>query len=582
MENLKYTEILQLNKQLSGTISSAPYQIGILSNVTVNAGKEILEYVCRKNQIEPAIEIGNFDNIVQDSALFQNKNLVMVFWDTLNMFDQVSGFFEDLEDDTIASFKQKIYSELSMVFNNLSSTPSVIFNCFSSAYYPINVISESKIHRFVSELNRYVKENAPSNFVLMDIDAIFQQHGLSQCYDQRFYLSSKAPYTVNFLKHYMVTIEPLLLRNNGKLKKALILDCDNTLWQGIIGEDGLEGIDMAPSSKKGVFFHKIQQMAVFLSKRGIIIGLCSKNNEADVLEVLRTHKDAVLKEENIVIHKINWNDKAANLKAIAQELNIGTDSLVFVDDSDFEINLIREKLPEIQCIHVPTQISDYPQQLLKNIYKLFNLNPNKDDLKKTEMYKQQFQRESAKDQFGSIDDYLASLGIELTVLVDDAAYIPRISQLTQKTNQFNLTTIRYTENQIEQFMENPKCFTASMFVKDKFGDSGLTGVCILKEDEGDPRVIHIDSLLMSCRILGRNIEYVFLDHVIELAEKKGYSSIRAQFIPTKKNAQVKDYYEKIGFELLRESEGTKSYSLNISTFKPREIQYIKINTTLNA
>ncbi|MCU0359123.1 MAG: HAD-IIIC family phosphatase [Bacteroidia bacterium] len=581
MENLKYTEILQLNKQLSGTISSAPYQIGILSNVTVNAGKEILEYVCRKNQIEPTIEIGNFDNIVQDAALFRDKNLVMVFWDTLNLMDQVSEFFEDLEEDTMASFKQKIYSELSMVFNNLSSTPSVIFNCFSSAYYPINVISESKTHRFVSELNRYVKENAPSNFVLMDIDAIFQQHGLSQCYDQRFYLSSKAPYTVNFLKHYMVSIEPLLLRNNGKLKKALILDCDNTLWQGIIGEDGLEGIDMASSSKKGVFFHKIQQMAVFLSKRGIIIGLCSKNNEADVLEALRTHKDAVLKEENIVIHKINWNDKAANLKAIAQELNIGTDSLVFIDDSDFEINLIREKLPEVHCIHVPALISDYPQQLLKNIYKLFNLNPNKDDLKKTEMYKQQFQRESAKDQFGSIDDYLASLGIELTVLVDDAAYIPRISQLTQKTNQFNLTTLRYTENQIEQFMEHPKSFTASMFVKDKFGDSGLTGVCILKEDEGDPRVIHIDSLLMSCRILGRNIEYVFLDHVIELAEKKGYSTIRAQFITTKKNAQVKDYYEKIGFELLRESEGTKSYSLNISTFKPRNIQYIKINTTLN-
>jgi len=582
MENLKYTEILQLNKQLSGTISSTPYQIGILSNVTVNAGKDILEYACRKNQIEPAIEIGNFDNIVQDSAHFHNKNLVIVFYDTLNLIDQVKDFFEDLSEDTYESFKQKTFTELSMVFNNLGSTPSVIFNCFSSAYYPVNVLSESKIHRFVSELNRYVKENAPSNFTLIDIDRIFLHLGLSQCYDQRFYLSSKAPYTVNFLKHYAAAVEPTLLRNNGKLKKALILDCDNTIWQGIVGEDGIEGIDMSASSKKGVFYHKVQQMAVYLSKRGVIVGLCSKNNEVDVMEVLRTHKDVVLKEENIVIHKINWNDKATNLKAIAQELNIGTDSLVFIDDSAFEINLIREKLPEIHCIHVPSQISDYPQQVLKDLYKLFNLAPNKDDLKKTEMYKQQFQRESAKDQFGSIDDYLASLCIELGVLVDDAAYIPRISQLTQKTNQFNLTTIRYTENQIEQFMEDPKSITAAMFVKDKYGDSGLTGVCILKEDEGDPRVVHVDSLLMSCRILGRNIEYVFMDHMIELASKKGYSAMRAKFLPTKKNAQVKDYFEKIGFELLRETEGAKSYSLNISTFKPRNLHYIKIITALNA
>lgn len=582
MENLKYTEILQLNKQLSGTLTSAPYSIGILSNVTVNAAKEILEYTCRKNQIEPLIEIGNFDNIVQDSALFQSKNLVIVFYDTLNIIDQVKDFFEDLPEETYEAFKLKLFSELAMVFNNLSATPSVIFNCFSSAYYPTNVLSESKTRRLVSELNHYLKENAPSNFTLVDIDQVFMQQGLSQCFDQRFYLSSKAPYTVNFLKHYALLIEPILLKNNGKLKKALILDCDNTLWHGIIGEDGMEGIDMSASGKKGVFYHKIQQMAVYLSKRGIIVGLCSKNNEADVLEVLRTHKDALLKEEHLVIHKINWNDKASNLKAIAQDLNIGLDSLVFIDDSAFEINLIREKLPEVHCIHVPGQISDYPKVVQKELNQLFNLAPNTDDLKKTEMYKQQFQRESAKEQFGSIDDYLASLGIELTVLVDDATYIPRISQLTQKTNQFNLTTIRYTENQIEQFMESPKSFIATMFVKDKFGDSGLTGVCILTEDKGDPRVLHVDSLLMSCRILGRNIEYVFMDHVIELAERKGYSSIRAQFVPTKKNAQVKEYYEKIGFELLRETEGHKAYSLNISTFKPRNVQYIKINSTLNA
>ncbi|HMG16584.1 MAG TPA: HAD-IIIC family phosphatase, partial [Saprospiraceae bacterium] len=438
MENLKYTEILQLNKVLATKPVGKPYNIGILSNVTINSLKEILEYSCRVNQIEPNIEIGNFDNIVQDSAIFNHKDLLIIFYDTLNIIDSIDGLFESLDDDSYNNYKQKIFTELSIIFENLKSTPAVIFNTFSDAYYPNNILTPSIISLFIKELNKYLLDFAPANFILIDIDKIYTQLGFKQCIDYRFYLSSKAPYTLSFFKTYVSLIEPILLKFNGKLKKALIFDCDNTLWKGIIGEDGIENIEMSSLNIPGKYFHKIQELAVYLSQKGIIIGLCSKNNEEDIKEVFKNHKDMFLKEENIVITKINWDDKVSNLRGIANDLNIGLESIVFVDDSSFEVNLIKEQLPEVLTLQVPTNLSEYPDFLLKKVFHYFNLSLTSDDVQKTTMYKEQFKRVNAKFEFNNIEDYLASLEIELEIKMNDTECISRISQLTQKTNQFNL------------------------------------------------------------------------------------------------------------------------------------------------
>jgi FkbH-like protein len=579
MENLKYTEILQLNKALVGTISSKPYKIGVLSNVTVNSFKEVIEYSCRLNQIEPCVEFGNFDNIVQDSAIFKRKDLVIIFYDMLNVVDQVSDFFEDIDDEKYDGLRSKLFSEIDFIFENLNSTASVIFNTFSSAYYQTNV-QVSRIETFVKELNAYLEQKKASNVAIVNIDKIFTNIGIWQSIDYRFYHSSKAPYTFAFLKKYVSAIENIVLRNNGKLKKAIIFDCDNTLWKGVIGEDGLDNIDMSPDSKSGTFYHMVQQIAVYLSKRGVIVGICSKNNEKDVLDVFKNHKDMVLKEAHIVIKKINWEDKASNLIAIGNELNIGLNSLVFVDDSNFEINLIKENVPEIHTIQVPANIAEYPELILKNVFTYFNLRLNSDDAKKTEIYKQQFIREKSKETFSSIDDYLASLEIEITVLKNDLSQVPRIAQLTQKTNQFNLTTYRYTERQIQQFMEEENYDVYSMFVKDKFGHNGLTGVCITRQDQNNlsNRIIH--SLLMSCRIIGRNIEFVYVSHIISDLICRGYQTVSAEFIPTSKNGQVENFYEAIGFTLIDNNQESRQYSLNMANFTPSKVDYIKIKTAL--
>jgi FkbH-like protein len=581
MENIKYTEILRLNKTLAGTIHSKPYEIGVLSNVTINSFQEILEYSCRLNQIEPRVEIGNFDNIVQDSAAFNNKDLIIIFYDVLNIVDQVSEFFEDLDEKKYNNLQKKLFTEIDIIVDNIRNTASVIFNSFSSAYYNNNNIQVSKIEIFVKDLNDYVEQKKPSNVSIVNIDKLFANIGFKQSIDYRFYHTSKAPYTFAFLKNYVAAIETVILRNTGKLKKAIIFDCDNTLWKGVFGEDGMEGIDMSPTSKSGKFYHLVQRIAVFLSKRGVIVGLCSKNNEQDVLDVLRNHKDMILKEEHIVIKKINWVDKASNLRAIASELNIGIDSLLFVDDSNFEINLIKEQVPEITTIQVPTSISDYPDLVLKNVYTYFNLVLNTDDTKRTEIYKQQIERENSKTFFSSIEEYLASLEIELTVVKNDKTHMPRIAQLTQKTNQFNLSTFRYTENQINQFIEDKKYDVYAMFVKDKFGDNGLTGVCIVKEDEKNSKNVIIDSLMMSCRIIGRNIEFVYMSHIIKALTNKGYQKLSAYYIPTKKNTQVEDFYDKVGLNLIDYLDGTKYYSLNIADFVPKKVDYIKINSEID-
>lgn len=318
-----------------------------------------------------------------------------------------------------------------------------------------------------------------------------------------------------------------------KLKKAIIFDCDNTLWEGVIGEGNVvANIDI---------FCDI----ILLANHGVIVGLCSKNNEGDLADILQEY------EPYISVKRINWKDKVSNLKEIAEELNIGLDSIVFVDDSAFEIELVRSKLPDVLCI--------YPNELSSTVAKWFDLSG---DFTKTQQYKANYLRKKEEEQFTNIDDYLASLDMVLTVKVNNFDQIPRISELTQKTNQFNLTTRRYTESDIKMFMTYDKVYSLS--VRDKFGDNGLTGVCITNLDE-------IDIFLLSCRILGRGIEYAFLDKIVECRVNRGFRYLCGEYIATPKNSQVSDFYAKAGFELYEDNK----YFIDVTKYKPKGASYFK-------
>jgi len=581
MNNLKYSEILLQNRSMFKEIKGTPYRVKILTNVTISSIKELLEYDLHINQINPFVEIGNYDNIIQDSTNCIEFDLVIIFYNTHNIIDGISSFFEDIEHEMYQNIKEKICSEIDIIFDNLKNSPSVIFNTFSSKDFVSSYSQKSKIELLISELNEYLEKKKSINVDLIEIDKIIMQLGIDQSIDFKLYSSSKAPYTLAFFKNYIAAIETIVFRNTGKLKKAIIFDCDNTLWKGVLGEDGIDNIDMSGTSHQGRFYNKIQQIAIFLSKRGVIVGLCSKNNEIDVSEVLMNHPDIILNEKYITIKKVNWLDKVENLKSIASELNIGLDSIVFVDDSSFEINLIKEQLPEIITCQVPSAIYEYPNKLLKVVYKYFNLSDNGDDSRKTELYKQQFIREIDRNKYENIEEYLSSLNISLTIYKDEHQLIPRIAQLTQKTNQFNLTTRRYTENQILNFMNAKDIHVFAVSVKDKFGDSGLTAVSIIRENMQKTEEAIIDTFLMSCRIIGRNIEFKIIDYIINWLENNRFQSISTEFIPTKKNGQVEHFYDNLGFNLISNKDELNQYSIKLSDYVKKNIEYISIETDVN-
>lgn len=570
MLELKFSEILRQNVQMMLCKTSKEYHVRILGNITIHSLKDLLDYALLSCDITPVVTIGNYDNIVQDSIQCQSEDMVVVFYDAFKFTQGLPMFFEDISTQLYDQLFNKICSEINMTLNNLNNCPSVVFNSFSSAAFASSATQENLLDKLTYDLNNFLKAQQRLNLTILNIDKVLQNATIAASTDMRFFYSSKAPYTINFFKHYALALQPVAMRNCGKLKKAIIFDCDNTLWKGVLGEDGLAGIEMTPDTNTGVVFHTVQQIAVYLSRQGVIVGLCSKNNAEDVIPIFET---TVLRNEHIVISKVNWIDKVTNLREIASELNIGIDSLVFVDDSDFEINLVREQLPMVTTLQVPKNLFEYPAFLLKNCYHLFNLTPNEEDKKKTDIYKTQVKREAAKSNAQSMEHYLASMHIMLDININNFLQIERIAQLTQKTNQFNLTTHRYTETQIERFMSSEDSFVMSVGVSDDFGDNGLTALAIITTDS---YTAEIDTMLMSCRIIGRNIEYVFLDKIIEQLAQRKITTVKALYSVSAKNAQVADLYNKVGFTETLTDEVTKHYELEIAKYSPSNINYIEI------
>jgi len=555
----KYADILKINTDLKDNHLVALYNILVLSNITINQIKEILEYTLRKEGINANVKIGDYDNIVQDST--KNSNAVIIFWELCNIVDGLQHKIELYNDKQFNEILEKTKLEIDLVLENLSKTSLVLFNKFTAM--PFSGIRGSNLERLARALNKHI-ENRTN---IIDLDKI------NRDLDFRYYYSSKALYNIEFFKDYSEYIKPYIMSVNGKAKKALIFDCDNTLWKGILGEDGFDKIEMSQKTKDGAIFSEVQDIALSLNRQGILIGLCSGNNPEDVEEVINSHIDMKLRREHITVNKSNWLDKVTNLRQIANELNIGLDSIVFIDDSPFEVNLIREGLPEITVLQVPKKLYEYPMFLRKNLDLFYNLNSTKEDKDKIEMYKQEIYRKNAKKGFGNIEEYLASLGLKLTIFEGDKSIIPRMSQMSQKTNQFNLTTKRYTEIDIRNFIisDNSKVFCFS--ISDKFGDSGITGLCIvnLKSKTAD-----IDTFLISCRIIGRNVEFAFMDYLIDFLKNNKIKSVTAKYIKTSKNKQVEDFYDKCSFPLTKSNNGIKNYELLIRGYKSKKIRYIEV------
>ncbi|MDA1119610.1 MAG: HAD-IIIC family phosphatase [Bacteroidetes bacterium] len=580
LTSLSYPEILKANGKFDQTSMDADFKIHLLTNLTINPIKEILEFALKSINLNPTITIGNYDNVVQDSFNVLKHDMVIIFYDMINFTNDFFIKCELMEEGEVNETIEKHKNEIRLLFSNLADQSLVLLNKFSSYGFDELIHTKSNVQIVEGELNSFIQENKPQNFELIDTKGLVASLGIGNALDKQKFNRYKALYKIDFFKKYFSSIHNILLKRTGRLKKALIMDCDNTLWKGVIGEDGLEGIDISPKSEIGIYYNIIQNIIVSLSKKGVLICLCSKNNHRDVEGVFRNKRDMVLSEDNIVAKKINWNNKSDNLKVLADELNIGLDSFVFVDDSEFEIGLINSSLPEVLTVLVPKDIELYPSLMIEIARRYFNLQPLGEDLKKVMGYKDQVRRSKLRESMGNIDSYLSTLETTITIYKDNDDHVARIAQLSEKTNQFNLTTYRYTQNDILQFINNPVMSVFSVDVSDRFGNSGITGVCILKELKEDDKTVEIDSLLLSCRILGRRVEDSFLDFLLMHSKENGYQTITSKYKKTKKNAQVKDFFHSHGFAIAQKTDNETSYKLKLLDYSANSPEFIKKNINI--
>ena len=400
----------------------------------------------------------------------------------------------------------------------------------------------------VKKLNFLLAQGCQTNknVFLIDFNSIQNQVGREKFYSAPLYYTSKIPVSLELLPEVAKQVVDVIKAIQGKIKKCIICDLDNTLWGGVIGDDGLCGIQIGELGL-GHAFEDLQYWLKSLKDRGIILGVCSKNEEKAAKEPFLHHPEMVLKLDDFSIFIANWDDKASNIKYIQKTLNIGMDSIVFLDDNKFERELVRTVIPEVTVPELPNDPALY-LEYLKGLNLFETASFSEGDKERTKQYQSEIKRASAEKQYASFDDYLKGLEMKATAAPFDEFNTPRIAQLTQRSNQFNLRTVRCTESDIALLSKNKQYINRYFTLKDKFGDHGLISVVIMKKT--DSQTLFIENWLMSCRVLKRGMEEYIINTLVEIAKNEGFKTIIGEYIKTPKNAMVAQIYSKMGFETI--------------------------------
>jgi FkbH-like protein len=412
-----------------------------------------------------------------------------------------------------------------------------------------------------------VKARETKNVLLNDVDFLAAAIGRAQWLDARMWNMAKTPCRLEHVPLLAQSLLDTMFAASGLIVKCVVLDLDNTLWGGVIGDDGLEGIALGEFDE-GEAFVGLQRFIRELKRRGIILAVVSKNEHANAVLPFRQHPHMALKEEDISVFVANWDNKADNIRLIQKTLNIGFDSLVFLDDNPFERNIVREFLPEVVVPELPEDPSLYLQSLADlNLFETASF--SEADLQRADQYREEAQRELTKTHFTDINDYLTSLAMEIRLERFNAFNLPRIAQLIQRSNQFNLMTRRYGEAACEAMMKDPSLAPLTLRLADKFGDYGLISVVILKHAGED---LEIDEYLMSCRVLQRGVESFTINNIFSYAARLGAKRVVGHYLPTAKNDMVKGFFKSFGFGKVADGDGGASqWALAVDAYQPRQI-----------
>jgi len=460
--------------------------------------------------------------------------------------------------NTVKSYWQSIQSNIKtrILQYNFIEWPDNVFGSFGTRNNVSFAYQVKKLNLLLGDIA------AECGVYLVDLCGLATTHGRQNVIDVRLYYIAKMPLATSFLPYVAQSTYSVIDAINGRFKKCAVLDLDNTLWGGVIGDDGIDGIEVGELGR-GHAFTDLQKWLKELKKRGILLAVCSKNNEDTAKEPFENHPEMVLRLEDFSIFVANWQDKASNIRYIQQVLNIGMDSLVFIDDNPFERNTVRSLIPQITVPELPDDPAEYLEFLKEqNLFETASY--SSEDAGRTDQYRAEAGRVIAQTTFTNFDDYLRSLEMVAEAKPFDAFHYPRIAQLTQRSNQFNLRTVRYTEDEIAAIANDDRYITLYYTLKDKFGDNGLISVLIM--DKQDNSTLFISEWLMSCRVLKRGMEEYIINKAVETARSAGYKTIKSEYIKTQKNAMVADIYSRLGFTDL----GGGQYICDIASFVPNK------------
>jgi FkbH-like protein len=419
-------------------------------------------------------------------------------------------------------------------------------------------------------LNLRLAEAADANVLLVDCDRVASDFGKRRWFDDRYWHLAKQAVALDALPELARHTAALLAAAEGLSAKAVVVDLDDTLWGGAIAEDGLGGIRLG-DGPEGEAYVALQDYLLALRSRGIMLAVVSKNNDADAREPFQRHPDMRLSLPDVDVFVANWTDKATNVRRVAAELNIGLDSLVFVDDNPAERQVIRQMLPEVEVIALPTEPADYVRALSDSL--LFeSASVTTADLDRAEYHRARAAAADLAEAASSLEEFYSNLEMTAVVGPFDELNLSRIVQLIGKTNQFNVTARRHRLADVRGFMADERCITLYLRLRDRFGDQGLVGVLIADQD-GD--VIEIDTWLMSCRVIGRTVEDAMFHHLWQLAKTRGCSRIRGTFAPTEKNGLVRDLFPRLGFDLESERAGGTTWIYDLATNEAPASEYIE-------
>jgi FkbH-like protein len=564
-------------------------RIAVLGGTTTNELVDLLEILLLQNGFRPAFYQSGYGRYYEEAVLEPDQiaafNPDIVYLHTCSLNIQTFPPLSCSEDE-LPGYVEAEINRFRTIWEALTENVGcqIIQNNFELPAYAtlgnLDAVSAGGATRFTTELNRQIAAEAARNsrLVMQDLNAIAARIGMDHWFDPERWFNYKIANTVEATFAIAKSLAALVGAMYGRSRKVLVLDLDNTLWGGVIGDDGVAGIVIGRETPVAEAYTAFQEYCLRLRDRGILLAVCSKNR-ADVAESGFSHPDSVLKLEHFSAFKANWEPKHENILAIAQELNLGADSFVFVDDNPAERAIVEAQVPGIAVPDVGNEVARY-QSIIEAGRYFESVSLGKEDLVRSKLYEENSQRAKLVQKFADYGEYLDSLEMVAEVDVFKAAYMERIAQLTNKTNQFNLTTRRYTLAEIEATVQDGKHIGIYGKLADRFGDHGLISIVLGRVDEAD---LHLDLWLMSCRVLKREMEFAMLDGLVERARQRDVKRLFGYYLPTAKNGMTADHYKKLGFSLMSRdvASGATVWSLDVSSYETRSV-HIKILERLNA